>query len=81
VGYTGIKMSGKGATSAGTLQGSCQRIDDSCLIEPTRKSYACCLIDWRSTSLLSTSFWPRFGFVLVVYRLERRVVEMVDWGR
>jgi GNAT superfamily N-acetyltransferase len=32
-----------------------------------------CLIDWRTTNLLSAAFWPKMGFEPVVFRLERRV--------
>ena len=50
------------------------------LWDAKEKGYAWCLIDWRSTNLLSSSFWPRFGFEPVAYRLERRVDERVGDG-
>ncbi len=39
------------------------------------------LADWRSTNLSSARFWPRQGFVPVVYRMVRRVDGRSLWAR
>lgn len=43
--------------------------------------YRRCLVDWRSTSLLSCNFWPEQGFQPVIYRLVRRVDSRIAWGK
>jgi GNAT superfamily N-acetyltransferase len=71
VGSTQPQARGKGIASALTKHA---------LWDAKEKGYAWCLIDWRSTNLLLSSFWPRFGFEPVAYRLERRVDERVGDG-
>jgi len=46
-----------------------------------RRGYAFCETDWRSTNLLSSRFWPRFGFRPAFYRLVRRIDERIAWAR
>jgi GNAT superfamily N-acetyltransferase len=43
--------------------------------------YRRCLVDWRSTSLIASTFWPAHGFQPVIYRLVRRVDSRIAWGR
>ncbi len=45
-----------------------------------RRGYQFCETDWRSTNLLSSRFWPRFGFRAAFYRLHRRVDERIAWA-
>ena len=45
-----------------------------------RRGYQFCETDWRSTNLLSSRFWPRFGFRPAFYRLHRRVDERIAWA-
>ena len=42
--------------------------------------YRTCETDWRSTSLLASRFWPRFGFTPAVYRLVRRIDSRIAWA-
>ena len=46
-----------------------------------RRGYAFCETDWRSTNLLSSRFWPRFGFRPAFYRLARRIDERIAWAK
>ena len=41
--------------------------------------YSYCLTDWRTTNLLSSRFWYRFGFEPVAYRLTRHIDPRVIW--
>lgn len=43
--------------------------------------YNFCEIDWRSTNLLSSRFWPRRGFKPMVYRLNRLVDTRISWAK
>jgi ribosomal protein S18 acetylase RimI-like enzyme len=42
--------------------------------------YTHCIVDWRTTNLLSSRFWPRQGFRPVAYRLSRRLDERILWA-
>jgi GNAT superfamily N-acetyltransferase len=50
------------------------------LAHARQQGYAVCETDWRSTNLLSSRFWPRFGFRPAFYRLHRRVDERIAWA-
>jgi len=39
-----------------------------------------CVIDWRTTNLLSSRFWVRMGFVPTNYRLYRHIDERIAWA-
>jgi GNAT superfamily N-acetyltransferase len=40
-----------------------------------------CKADWRATNVEAARFWPRQGFVPIVYRLFRHVDERIAWAR
>ena len=40
-----------------------------------------CLTNWQSANLLAASFWPRFGFQPVAYRLARTINPMIAWAK
>lgn len=44
------------------------------------EGYRYCISDWRSTNLLASRFWPRFGFRPVAYRLVRRIDPRIAWA-
>ncbi|NDJ75147.1 MAG: GNAT family N-acetyltransferase, partial [Chloroflexi bacterium] len=50
------------------------------LLHARDAGYAICLTDWRTTNLLSSRFWPRSGFVPVVYRLTRHIDPRITWA-
>ena len=62
---------GRGIASALTRAG---------LEHARRRGFAFCETDWRSTNLLSSRFWPRFGFRPAFYRLHRRVDDRIAWA-
>ncbi|MBE0696641.1 MAG: GNAT family N-acetyltransferase, partial [Anaerolineaceae bacterium] len=45
-----------------------------------KTGYRYCETDWRSTNLLSSRFWPRWGFRPVAYRLVRRIDRRAVWA-
>jgi ribosomal protein S18 acetylase RimI-like enzyme len=51
------------------------------LARARQRGYLACETDWRSTNLLSSRFWPRFGFRPAFYRLARRIDERIAWAR
>ena len=63
---------GRGIASALTRSG---------LEHARRRGFAFCETDWRSTNLLSSRFWPRFGFRPSFYRLARRIDERIAWAK
>jgi len=62
---------GRGIASALTRAG---------LEHARRRGFAFCETDWRSTNLLSSRFWPSFGFRAAFYRLHRRVDDRIAWA-
>lgn len=42
--------------------------------------YAYCAVDWRTTNLLASRFWPRQGFRPVAYRLTRMIDKRIVWA-
>lgn len=45
------------------------------------KGYKIFVTDWRCANLLSSRFWPKFGFQPIAYRLIRRIDPMVSLKR
>lgn len=70
---------------AGTLpvarrRGIASALTHAGLAHARQRGYQFCETDWRSTNLLSSRFWPRFGFRPAFYRLHRRLDERIAWA-
>ena len=63
---------GRGIGQALAIRGLAAAADDG---------FTVCAADWRTTNLLASRFWPRFGFRPVAYRLERRIDERALWAK
>jgi len=51
------------------------------LVWAAEEGYRHCLVDWRTTNLLSSRFFPARGFQPVYYRLCRMIDHRVAWAR
>jgi len=51
------------------------------LAHAKEKGYHYCITDWRMTNLQSSRYWPRQGFVPVVYRLSRLIDHRIAWAK
>jgi ribosomal protein S18 acetylase RimI-like enzyme len=54
-------------------RGVCTALTETALAWAGRRGFRTCTIDWRSTNLLASRFWPRRGFTPVRFRLHRLV--------
>jgi ribosomal protein S18 acetylase RimI-like enzyme len=50
------------------------------LADAKASGYQICIVDWRTTNIEASRFWPRLGFRHAVYRLTRKVDPRVAWG-
>ncbi|MFP3390975.1 GNAT family N-acetyltransferase [Brevibacillus sp. SIMBA_040] len=51
------------------------------LAHAKEKGYHYCITDWRMTNLQSSRYWPRQGFVPIVYRLSRLIDHRIAWAK
>jgi GNAT superfamily N-acetyltransferase len=50
------------------------------LADAWARGYTFCAADWHVPNLLSSRFWPRRGFVPMVYRMIRRLDPRIAWA-
>jgi ribosomal protein S18 acetylase RimI-like enzyme len=69
-----------GTRTAARRRGIASALTCTGLAQARERGFEFSETDWRSTNLLSSRFWPRFGFRPAFYRLARRIDERIAWA-
>ena len=75
-----LKLTGAGTFEAARRRGVSRALVHAVLEHARSQDVPCCVLDWRTSSLLASRAWPALGWRRTRIRLERQIDERIAWA-
>jgi ribosomal protein S18 acetylase RimI-like enzyme len=75
-----LKLTGAGTFETARRRGVSRALVHAVLEHARSQDVPCCVLDWRTSSLLASRAWPALGWRRTRIRLERQIDERIAWA-
>jgi GNAT superfamily N-acetyltransferase len=75
-----LKLTGAGTFEVARRRGVSRALVQTVLEHARSQDVPCCVLDWRTSSLLASRAWPALGWRRTRLRLEGQIDERIAWA-